>query len=334
MLNRIRCTSFIVAISIIGFSSCANHNSENRPQEPNQVSATVDSIKDSIAESTQPQIQEAEAVLDDSYEFYMSKLKSACPQSHLKFIDKWIIFYDDYDSNGSKEMIAFSIEEFNEDEFSSIDYCLHLINSLGYKKIHEDSGGWFYLNPTITKEGKYSTLSYEYGYGGPVGERNTWTYSQGELTEQNMPGNMVQTSGKNYSCEHSDIGTSIDEYGECGRFWTEYDFFFDGKEFVEYGGILISPSDLSKLQNGASLISELKMNGLEVSEIIYRSNNTIDINCRLNNKSENRIDLYYLSGLVKDNTLQPFSEQFQLAEGFKRVSISNGKIKTPKNFPY
>ena len=59
-----------------------------------------------------------------------------------------------------------------------------------------------------------------------------------------------------------------------------YYYYYENKQLKEYGGIYITEDELLEFEGAKEIIDEIKTSGLTITDIIYRSNGLIHINCQ------------------------------------------------------
>jgi hypothetical protein len=79
-----------------------------------------------------------------------------------------------------------------------------------------------------------------------------------------------------------------------------YRFYRDGDKLVEYGGIDLPLDYFKKLDGSEEMLSQIAADGVKIENLLYRSNNNVNINCTTNDELGNTICKYYTFKLNVD----------------------------------
>ena len=183
--------------------------------------------------------------------------------------------------------------------------------------------------------GGSTILFYTIGYGGPTGESFCWKCDEDGLVPVPMPGELSLIGDNYFLCSSSGFDSFLADGEEKafspGRCFYNYYYFFDGKQFREYGGKELTEAQFSDIPDGAALLNGLKAEGLEIENIYYRTNGVIDINCSYRSYRNSS------SGRPETGTSFLYMELKPTDSGFETDGLQPGRIKaalTPESAVY
>lgn len=233
-----------------------------------------------------------------------------CPEKWIDLLKEnskgTIIFldYDDYDGNGENEAFAFVGEPY---EFGYLGNLFYLSKD-GIKNVNNFNCGGFgcyvsglfrYKDTKIIKiefvDAVTSSTSYLY------------TVDQNSPKELNISGygQGFHMYNDNTSCLlHSVYDGS--KMG-CGHTYKPYYFYFDGENFIEYGGIEITLDQFLKFDNAQKIVDSIHEKGNEITTIYYRDKGLININCIYSGESFDP-DLSYITVKYDDTSVSVLEE--------------------------
>lgn len=218
-----------------------------------------------------------------------------CPQSFIekiyeKYPDGRIISldYDDYDKDGAYE--AFALVSDEKGTYLDFGYigALVMVTEDSVQELLEDSnfgfgidiGGYYWLGDTkVIFANHYVAATSSVSY--------LWTVEGGKPRAMNLShmGQWFYVDEFGNACILHSAYDGDSEY--CGHSYKPYYFYFDGYDFVEYGAIPITEEEFLRCRGAEEALGEIREEGLELMEILYRGNGMIHINLRQYSEGEN-----------------------------------------------
>lgn len=247
-------------------------------------------------------------------------------------------YYNDYDGDGTCEMFALVGDSDSDKKFIDENYWgkIWYINCDGAMEI-ESKDVLYWSTPDVFLFGNYSFVTFEEFYGTAGTNTHIWGVQNGEPYQPNISGKIRGLSFNEFNeiegiDDEFDAGKGGDE-PMTGHTWKPYYFYFDGKTFREYGGIIISENDLLKIKGTNIILDEIHNSSYNISSILYRENGVININIFL--EEEGWITYRNINLRCSEDgfTIIPYSnDSFDLGI-YKTASIP--AIATyPEKFPY
>lgn len=251
--------------------------------------------------------------------------------------------YGDYDLDGNCEMFALVgqyVEPFVPDGDDNLSGTLWFINQNGAMEIDpEEKIFWSNLRLHNLKGYCFLTLEKAYVTGS---ESYIWGVKDGLPFQPNLIGYGNGISVNKYNeieVIHStyDAGLEMLEDGTSmylGHTWKKYYFYYDGKDFREYGGMLITYEDLLRVNGIKTILDMIEIDGYNIDSIYYRSNNMVNINVSHNTK--NSVEYKNVTIRLFETTIDivpgNFDETYE--EGFYLSAYSPLLATYPDKFPY
>ena len=208
----------------------------------------------------------------------MERLLASVPSDALPLEDKWIVYYNDYTGDGTKEMVAFVCTDMDWKKFpdgtSANEFTYYLyFSSYSGLSVCDTLSGRFWKKPVITKTGNVSLLLYTVNHGKPTEESRGWMLTDEKLLPVAVPGAMIPSPNGIFRCEVCDVGAmKVDGEdsltGECSYL---YFYFYEDGMFKEFGGREISEIQFSDMIgiNGEFILKAIQSSG-DVENIVYR----------------------------------------------------------------
>lgn len=157
------------------------------------------------------------------------------------------------------------------------------------------------ITEILSDKGLYKTLQIaliensaiiiaEEGYGGSGSLSHVWKANEESCDKVDRSFMaLMHTSGADFSAHMG----AFDPW----HTYKKYYFYWDGSNFKEYGGILVTEEQLSSVEGGKQAIEKITNSGFSVSEIFYRSNGIININY-INGDMYDNMTLIYKNGIM------------------------------------
>ena len=260
---------------------------------------------------------------------------------HLKeYVGDNILFYyyNDYDGDGTCEMFALVGDSNSEKKFIDENYWgkIWYINCDGAKEI-ESKDVLYWSTPDVFLFGNYSFVTFEEFYGTAGTNTHIWGVQNGEPYQPNISGKI---RGLSFN-EFNEIEGIDDEFdaSKCGdepmtgHTWKPYYFYFDGKTFREYGGIIISENDLLKIKGTNIILDKIHNSSYSISSILYRENGVININIFLEEDACITYRNINLRCSEDGYTIIPYSnDSYDL--GIYKIASIPAIATYPEKFPY
>ena len=194
-------------------------------------------------------------------------------------INSNIVFYDynDYDGNGHYEMFALV----GEKDVDSQNICgeLWYIDCRGAKKIEYDKRIYWTQPVSYRIMGQCFLTLEEFHQTGSV--TYLWSVRNGEPYQPNISG---RANGFGIN-KYDEIELTFSQYDGAkvddmmvGHTWKRYYFYYDGENFKEYGGRIITREELLKIKGTEDIVNEIEENGFIIDSIYCRQNNICNIN--------------------------------------------------------
>lgn len=249
--------------------------------------------------------------------------------------------YDDYDGDGSCEMFALvgkkttdTVLGEGEDLYGKIWY----INEDGAREVEsEDIEYW--TSPHIFTVGDNIFIAFEKAY---VSDSQTyiWGVRERKPYQPNISGKINGLKINEYDeieGIHSTYDAAYDKSldGGIGHTCKKYYFYYNGRTFKEYGGIVITIDDLSRIPKGKKVIKEVYKHSYEIDSIYYRSNKIININISKENKDSieyNNITLRYIN--KKWKIVSPDEFEMDYGSGYYLKAFIPSIATYPNKFTY
>lgn len=247
-------------------------------------------------------------------------------------------YYNDYDGDGTCEMFALVGDSNSENKYTEGNYFgkIWYVNCNGAKEI-ESKNTLYWTTPNVFLFGNYSFVSFEEFYGTAGTNTHIWGVQNGEPYQPNISGKI---RGLSFN-EFNEIEGIDDEFdaSKCinepmtGHTWKPYYFYFDGKTFREYGGLIIEEKDLLKIDGTEKILNEIHNSSYKISSILYRENGIININIYEETEYETKYKNINLRCTQDGFIFVPYRDDSYDLGIYKTASIP--AIATyPKNFPY
>lgn len=215
----------------------------------------------------------------ETYGEHMERLLASVPSDALKFEDKWLVYYNDYTGDGTKEMVAFVCTDYVDwktfpdgTHGNEYTYYLYFSSYSGLSVCDTLSSGHLWKAPIIGKIGNVSLLLYTFNHGKPTEESRGWMITDERLLPVAVPGAMIPYSNGIFRCEVCDVGAmKVDGEdfltGECSYL---YFYFFEDGMFKEFGGREISEiqfSDMIGRINGEFVIRGMRFSAASYERV-------------------------------------------------------------------
>lgn len=244
--------------------------------------------------------------------------------------------YDDYDGDGKNEMFALVKDDGSiNDDAELVNGTLWFVNQSEVYAL-SDIPKRYQTNISTIKLGKnkflnlteyYDTGALSYLWGMKEGqpfEYNISTHPDGMMVNVY---NELEILGEDYSGfydKRTEIGT--------GHTWIPYYLYFDGNDFYEYGGLLISWNEFCKIPGIQDVLenidTEMFMNGWTVGRIYYRDNGIVNVNFQF--EDEDNICQKYLTIRIWKGDIIDYGFQ----EGKVLKAFMENVATYPDQFPY
>lgn len=323
-----------VVVSLI--SNLIIHTTDEKTSNPPKQSETVPELEPSDnSYGSTPK--------DDDKQIIMSK-PSYLQHLEAKISDEILYYhYGDYDNDGNCEMFAL-VGQYDESLVLEGDdnLCgtLWFIDQNGAIEIDPEEKS-FWDSPHVYNINGYCFLVLEKAYV-TGSESYIWGVKNGRPFQPNLIGygNGINVNKYNeIEVTHStyDAGLTMFEDGTSiysGHTWKKYYFYYDGKDFKEYGGIQITYEDLLRVNGIDPILDTIRNDGYSIDSIYYRSNNMVNINVSRNT----RIGVEYdnVTIRISETALEivpgNFDETYE--EGFYLRAYSPLLATYPEVFPY
>lgn len=120
----------------------------------------------------------------------------------------------------------------------------------------------------------------DYYVSGPEYACDLWLFDKNGPKKLDDRYYNLKKIGKNqFTFIHSTFDSLFEDH-YLGHTWKQYYMYWNGKNFVEYGGIKITVGQLKKATGASTVLKEIQKRGWTITDILYRGNNIININCR------------------------------------------------------
>lgn len=262
-------------------------------------------------------------------------------------------YYNDYDADGLCEMFAL-VEPANDSEINeylgddsendiikfqedNLYGKIWFVNKDGAMEIESDETE-YWSSPKSFLIGGHSFIAFE-EYATTGSRTFIWGVQGGRPYQPNISGKIYGMSVNEYD-ELEGISSTYDagilktDDFMCGHTWKKYYFYFDGKNFREYGGIAINVDDLLRIPDTKKIVDELYSNLYKIDSIYYRDNGIININ--ISKENENTIDYANITLRYNGNTFDIIPSNYGDYHnlGIYEKAFIPAIATYPKKFPY
>lgn len=251
--------------------------------------------------------------------------------------------YGDYDNDGNCEMFALVgeyVEPLVMEDDDNLCGTLWFINQNGAVEIDPEKKD-FWSSPHVYNMNGYCFLVLEKAYV-TESESYIWGVKDGRPFQPNLIGygnginvnkyDEIEITHSTYDAflEIFEDGTSI----YSGHTWKKYYFYYDGKDFKEYGGILITYEDLLRVNGIDTVLNTIRNDGYDIDSIYYRSNNMVNIN--LSRSVEDGVEYNNITIRILETTTETVSGNFDetYEEGVYLNAYAPLLATYPDKFPY
>lgn len=180
--------------------------------------------------------------------------------------------YDDFDSNGIYEGIAFCGEYYDYD--GSYFGTLYFVTQNGIQVMREEDMYWnagvvydFGDTKIVSIKEYFRTAGISYFY-----EINGMEFKE---IEGSGWGSMFQDEEGRIYMKDSQYDANVDGTGHT---WNQYYFYWDDGLW-EYGGTEISTEEFAEYSGADDILDKISADGYEITSIYRRENGIININC-------------------------------------------------------
>lgn len=253
------CSAFLACISVVSLSACGNKNN---------LETTA-----AVSGSTTKAATQSQFDAKDSEEELRQLLASQTKDEVLAFS------YDDYDKDGKHESFAFTGTENKIEAGTTYEGVLWYVKSDSAKKLMEKDEYWevckkldFDKRSCCVMEKYYTTGSISFVWGVKNGEAKEEVIS-GKVNGLNIENGILLGTQSAY-----DLTFDKESKTTIGHTWKSY-YFYDDNGIKEYGGKIITETEFLKFQGASGILNDIKNGGRKVTNIIYRANGIININC-------------------------------------------------------
>lgn len=188
--------------------------------------------------------------------------------------------YDDYDKDGAYEAFALvsdgAVSDFGVPD-SGYTGALVMVTENSMQELLRDwqidVGGYYWFNDTkVIFANNYLAVTSSVSY--------LWTVEGGKPRTMNLSqmGQWFYVDEFGNVCVQHSAYDGASDY--TGHSYKPYFFYFDGYDFVEYGAIPITEEEFLRCKGAEEVLEEIREEGLELTEILYRGNGMIHINLR------------------------------------------------------
>lgn len=202
-------------------------------------------------------------------------------------------YYSDVDADGKKELVAVTSSS-GKDELGILFAKLWYVKGSSCKNFYTSSMsiGEADIKMFSAKNGKIFTISET--AGGSSNKCSCFAFSGKKARRLSIEGESLERISNSY---FKLLQGSFDGCTDgTGHAYNYYYFAWDGKNFLEYGGLKISQSMFKKAKGGTTILSQIKKQG-KIKSIYFRGNNIININYESNGQNYN-VTLSFKSGKV------------------------------------
>lgn len=239
----------------------------------------------------------------------------------LSFEDIIAVYSDDFDSDGSKEAFIFTGNYTTDILVSSFSAELWFYNGSECEKISDEKTYLFnaqiqyfgeteililtehYTSSNITRFwGVENGIPYELNISGMGGDYELESlgvsYSESAIKNKLVPDVTFSLIDSQYdSAEAGGI--------TCGHTYKKYYFFWSSveKEFREYGGAVISESQLLKCDGAYDIVDRIENSGGVIGDIYYRDCGIININYSKVMNSSKDVNYYCITLRLNGNKI-------------------------------
>jgi len=308
---------------------------ENTPNPPNQSELVSELRPSDNSYVSTPESRDKKIIM--SKPSYLQHLEEAVSDEILYY------HYGDYDNDGNCEMFALvgqHVESLVSDDSDNLCGTLWFIDQNGVIEIDPEEKD-FWSNPHVYNMSGCCFLVLEKAYV-TGSESYIWGVKDGRPFQPNLIGygngisvneyNEIEVIHSTYDAFLSKFedGTSI----ETGHTWKKYYFYYDGKDFKEYGGILITYEDLLRVNGIDTILDTIEEDGYSIDSIYYRSNNMVNINVSYSTEDSVKYDnvTVRISGTTPKIVPGNFDETYE--EGYYLRAYSPLLVTYPEKFPY
>ena len=201
-------------------------------------------------------------------------LSSVETQSGSSVFRYW---YDDYDSDGSKELFAaVGTEEMGTTLWFASDK----------ETVHFPTWGYLYCDERYSRpegictiDSKQKLFVMEIGAGGSGSNSICYYVKDGIAIPAPMAGeNLIQLAGAEFAIHASAFDAIGDGEFGTGHTYKRYYLHWTGTEFQEYEGWEISRAELEGYEGGSDALQLAETEGYSIDTIYQRSNGIINVN--------------------------------------------------------
>lgn len=189
-----------------------------------------------------------------------------------------IFRYADLDRHGTKEAVALTADSI--DEFGG--YFNAKLWYISDKKCYSFySGSCIYKfeanMPILWKVKNAYLFKVEVGGYGSASKSLVWRFTKKGARKVKVPGmDLIYRGNNKFYISDSAFDAMSDGTGHT---WKRYYLYWNGKKFIEYGGIRITETQLQKAKGASAILKAIRKKG-RIQKIYYRSNGIININYR------------------------------------------------------
>ena len=194
----------------------------------------------------------------------------------------YIFRYADLDRHGTKEAVALTADSI--DEYGGYFraklwyisdkkcYCFYSSSDLGIYNLDFEGD-----MPMLWKVKNAYLFKVEVGAYGSGSMSLVWRFTKKGARKVKVPGmDLIYRGNNKFYISDSAFDAMSDGTGHT---WKRYYLYWNGKKFIEYGGIRITETQLQKAKGASAILKAIRKKG-RIQKIYYRSNGIININYR------------------------------------------------------
>lgn len=190
----------------------------------------------------------------------------------------YLFYYENLDLQGTREAVALTAD--GRDGYGGyLNANLWYVSNRKCSRFYSSAIVYGFKDggPKLWKLKNTYMLNLETGGYGSGYASHAWVFTKNGAQSVVVPGMGITYKKNNQFC----IGSSAYDASSdgTGHTYKNYYFYWNGKKFVEYGGIRITQAQLKTAKGAADVLKAIEKNG-NITDIFYRSNGIVNINYR------------------------------------------------------